>query len=55
MTRTEHDDDTSGITMTDIQISNAESDAQLKTRAMQYILNRICRKYLEKDYPTFNQ
>jgi hypothetical protein len=41
--------------MVDIQVSNAESDAQLKTKAMQFILDRICRKYLEENDPTFSQ
>jgi hypothetical protein len=41
--------------LADIHVSNAESDAQLKSRAMQYILIRICRKYIEKNDPTFTQ
>ena len=41
--------------MIDIMPSNVESDAELKTRATQFILNRICSKYLEKNDPTFSQ
>ena len=41
--------------MIDIMPSNVESDAELKTRATQFILKRICSKYLEKNDPTFSQ
>jgi hypothetical protein len=41
--------------MVDVAPSNTESDAELKTRAMQFILDRICTKYLEKNDPTFSQ
>lgn len=34
------------LTMVDIQLSNTESDAELKTKAMKFILGRICRNYL---------
>lgn len=43
------------VIMVDIQVSNAESDAGPKTRAMKFILDRICRKYLKENDPTFNQ
>jgi hypothetical protein len=35
------------------RISNVESDADLKTRAMNYILREICAKYKNKKDPTF--
>jgi hypothetical protein len=41
--------------MVDIQIANAEIDSELKTKAMNLILDRICRKYLEENDPTFSQ
>jgi hypothetical protein len=41
--------------MVDIQVANAESDSELKTKAMKQILDRICRKYLADSDPTFNQ
>ena len=41
--------------MIDIMPSNVESDAELKTRATQFILKRIWSKYLEKNDPTFSQ
>lgn len=34
---------------------NTEDDSELKTRAMKYILNRICDKYKNEDDPTFDQ
>ena len=36
-------------------ISNAESDAELKKRAMDYILREICRKYNDTRDPTFTE
>jgi hypothetical protein len=36
-------------------ISNVESDADLKTRAMAYILREICLKYKKQRDPTFSQ
>lgn len=43
------------LIMVDIQVSNAESNAELKTNAMKFILDRICRKYLKENDPTFTQ
>ena len=37
------------------RISNVESDADIKTRAMKYILREICFKYKKQRDPTFNQ
>jgi hypothetical protein len=37
------------------RISNVESDADLKTRAMAYILREICLKYKKQRDPTFSQ
>lgn len=38
-----------------IPTPNTEDDSGLKTRAMKYILNRICDKYKNKGDPTFDQ
>jgi hypothetical protein len=35
--------------MTDIPPANAESESQMKTRAMKLILDRICSKYLNEN------
>ena len=37
------------------RISNVESDADLKTRAMAYILREVCSKYKKQRNPTFSQ
>lgn len=34
--------------------SNADSDTNLKIKAMKYILREVCKKYKEKRDPTFN-
>jgi hypothetical protein len=36
------------------RISNADSDTDLKIKAMKYILREVCNKYKEKRDPTFN-
>jgi hypothetical protein len=36
------------------RISNADSDTDLKIKAMKYILREVCEKYREKRDPTFN-
>jgi hypothetical protein len=36
------------------RISNADSDTDLKIKAMKYILREVCKKYREKRDPTFN-
>ena len=36
------------------RISNANSDTDLKIKAMKYILREVCNKYKEKRDPTFN-
>ena len=41
--------------MVDIRVSNVESDAELKTKAMNLILDRICRKYREENDPMLSQ
>lgn len=41
--------------MSYIPTPNTEGDAELKTRAMKYILNRICDKYKKEGDPTFDQ
>ena len=35
------------------KIANAESDAELKTKAMNFILREICRKYREEKNANF--
>jgi hypothetical protein len=37
----------------DVNVSNTESDAELKERAIQYILREICRKFREKNDRSF--
>ena len=37
------------------RIANVETDAELKTRAMNYILREICRKNKDKKDPIFTQ
>ena len=36
-------------------VANAESDGELKKRAMEYILGEICRKYKDTRDPTFTE
>jgi hypothetical protein len=36
------------------RVSNADSDTDLKIKAMKYILREVCNKYKEKRDPTFN-
>lgn len=36
------------------RISNADSDTDLRIKALKYILKEVCNKYKEKRDPTFN-
>jgi hypothetical protein len=36
------------------RISNADSDTDLKIKAMKYILREVCKKHKENKDPTFN-
>jgi hypothetical protein len=36
------------------RVSNVESDSELKTKAMNFILREVCKKYREGNDPTFS-
>ena len=43
------------LTMANVKLSNTESDADLNTKAMKFILDGICRNTLQGTKPKFSQ